>query len=244
MGARMRLTARPGAAQRRLGIASAVTVIVLALAAAPSGAQAPRSGAAPTAPPPAVRAPAAPTAPATAAAPVDVADTIHICSSCHGPEGRSISSTFPRLAGQQKDYLEAQLKAFRDKTRADPHAKTYMWGMAARLSDPLIDGIASYYSSQKPVAGTPDNSPEMLAGRKIYTQGIPEQSVPACAACHGDHAEGNAVIPRLAGQHRAYIEAQLEAFASMARANEIMHENSKGLTAEEIRDVAAFVQTQ
>jgi cytochrome c553 len=37
-------------------------------------------------------------------------------------------------------------------------------------------------------------------------------------------------FPRLAGQHQAYLARQLEAFASMARANEIMHENSKNLT--------------
>ena len=176
--------------------------------------------------------------------PVDVSGTIHVCSSCHGPGGRSVSSTFPRLAGQQKDYLEAQLKAFRDHSRADPHAKTYMWGMAARLSDPLIDGIAGYYSSQPPVPGSPDNSAEATAGRKIYTEGIASPSVPACMACHGDHAEGNSVIPRLAGQHRAYVERQLEAFASMARANEVMHENSENRTADQIRDVAAFLATQ
>jgi cytochrome c553 len=212
-------------------IASAAVAVLLALAAVPCGAQAPKPGGAP---------PAA----APPAGPVDVGGTVHVCSSCHGPDGRSVSSTFPRLAGQQKDYIETQLKAFRDKTRADPHAKTYMWGMAARLSDPLILGIADYYSSQKPVAGTPGNSPETAAGAKIYTKGIAAESVPACKACHGDHAEGNSAIPRLAGQHRAYIEAQLAAFASNARANEIMHDNSKGLTAEEIRDVAAFVQTQ
>ena len=54
---------------------------------------------------------------------------------------------------------------------------------------------------------------------------------------------GNSTIPRLAGQHRAYIERQLEAFASKARANEIMHENSKNLTAEQIRDIAAYVRS-
>ena len=62
-------------------------------------------------------------------------------------------------------------------------------------------------------------------------------------SCHGEHAEGNSVIPRLAGEHAAYIERQLEAFASMARANEIMHKNSKALTAEQVRDVAAYVAT-
>ncbi|HEV2335812.1 MAG TPA: c-type cytochrome [Stellaceae bacterium] len=230
------MTARPGGGRRRLGMVAAAAVL-LALTAVPCGAQAPKPGAAaPAATPPAASAPAA--------GPDEVAGAIHVCSSCHGPGGRSISSTFPRLAGQQKDYLEAQLTAFRDKTRADPHARTYMWGMAARLTDPLITGIATYYSSQPPVPGAPDASPEAAAGRKIYTEGIPAESVPACAACHGDHAEGNAVIPRLAGQHSAYIDAQLEAFASMARANEVMHENSKGLTAEQIRDVAAFVRTQ
>jgi len=212
--------------RRRAGITSAV-VALLALAAAPCGAQAPQGGGA-----------------APAAGSIDVSGTIHVCSSCHGPGGRSVSSTFPRLAGQQKDYLVTQLQAFRDKTRADPHAKTYMWGMSARLSDPLIEGIADYYSSQSPVPGSAENSPQAAAGRQTYTEGIPAESVPACMACHGEHAEGNGAMPRLAGQHRAYIERQLEAFASMARANEIMHETSKNLTAEQIRDVAAYVQTQ
>jgi len=183
------------------------------------------------------------TAPEGGSADTTVAGTVHVCSSCHGPEGRSISPTFPRLAGQQKDYLVAQLQAFRDKTRADPHAQTYMWGMAARLSDSTIDGIATYYSSKAPVAGTPSTSPETAAGAKIYTEGIPSENVPACMSCHGEGAEGNGPIPRLAGQHQAYLARQLEAFASMARANEIMHENSKDLTAEQISEVTAYLAT-
>jgi cytochrome c553 len=172
-----------------------------------------------------------------------VAGTVHVCSSCHGPDGRSISPTFPRLAGQQKDYLVAQLQAFRDKTRADPHAQTYMWGMAARLSDSTIDAVAAYYASQIPVAGSPGASPEIAAGKKIFTEGIPSEGVPACIACHGEKAEGNGPIPRLAGQHQAYLARQLEAFASMARANEIMHENSKDLTPEQISEVTAYLAT-
>ena len=172
-----------------------------------------------------------------------VAGTVHVCSSCHGPSGRSISPTFPRLAGQQKDYLVAQLQAFRDKTRADPHAQTYMWGMAAQLSNQNIDAIAAYYASQPAVAGAPSTSPETTAGATIYTEGISSESVPPCMSCHGEKAEGNGPIPRLAGQHQAYLTRQLEAFASMARANEIMHENSKDLTAEQISEVSAYLAT-
>jgi cytochrome c553 len=170
-----------------------------------------------------------------------VAGAVHVCSSCHGPDGRSISPTFPRLAGQQKDYLVVQLQAFRDRTRADPHAQTYMWGMAARLNDSTIDGIAAYYASQTPVAGAPSGSPETAAGAKIYAEGIPSENVPACMSCHGEQAEGNGPIPRLAGQHEAYLARQLEAFQSMARANEIMHENSKDLTVKQISEVTAYL---
>ena len=184
------------------------------------------------------------TTPAWTPPPADVAGTVHVCTSCHGPGDYSISSTFPRLAGQQKDYLIAQLKAFRDHTRADPHALTYMWGMAARLSNAQIEALAAYFSSQTPVPGRPSNSPAAAAGRKIFEHGIAAEEVPACQACHGDKAQGNGVFPRLAGQHRAYIEVQLRAFASNARENAIMHQNAKNLTPDQIRDIAAYVRTQ
>ena len=180
---------------------------------------------------------------APAGSDAEVANTEHICSSCHGFDGKSVSPTFPRLAGQQKEYLEVQLKAFRDKTRADPHAHTYMWGMAAKLSDPTIAGLAAYYAAKPPAAGTPDSGPDVAEGAKIFAEGIPATEVPACAACHGDKAEGNGAIPRLAGQHRSYIEEQLDNFSSNARANEIMHENSKNLTPQQISAVAAYLGT-
>jgi len=46
-----------------------------------------------------------------------------VCSACHGPEGRSISPVFPRLAGQQRGYIIVQLDAFRNHTRGDPNAR-------------------------------------------------------------------------------------------------------------------------
>jgi cytochrome c553 len=173
-----------------------------------------------------------------------VEGTVHMCSSCHGMDGRSVSPTFPRLAGQQKDYLIVQLKAFRDHTRADPHAHTYMWGMAGGLSDPTIEGVAAYYSALTPVPGKAGDPTDVAAGKKIYEEGIPETGVPACGGCHGDAAQGGGAFPRLAGQHRSYIEGQLAAFSSNSRANEIMHENAKNLTPDAERQLAAFLATQ
>ncbi len=166
------------------------------------------------------------------------------CSTCHGARGISVAPTFPKLAGQQAGYLEAQLKAFRDRSRADPHAQAFMWGMAAQLTDNIIKDIAQYFASQPPGSGTPADPAEVAAGRKIYEEGIASQNVPACQSCHGKKADGVGPFPRLAGQHRGYLERQLEAFAANLRTNEIMHENSKNLTALQISQVAAFLGAQ
>ena len=72
------------------------------------------------------------------------------CQNCHGPGGDSAVATFPRLNGQQRDYIAAQLKSFRDHTRSDPHAVAYMWGMASQLDDAMIDALAKYFAAQPP----------------------------------------------------------------------------------------------
>jgi cytochrome c553 len=184
------------------------------------------------------------TAACTGSEGTNVAGTAHMCSSCHGAAGKSISPTFPNLAGQQPEYIATQLKAFRDHSRADPHAHTYMWGMAAHLSDSTIDGLASYYAALPPAQGSPGDASAMAAGKTIYEEGIPAQNVPACVTCHGEHAQGVGAFPRLASQHRGYLERQLEEFASKARANEIMHENSKNLTTAQISEVATYLAAQ
>ncbi len=166
-----------------------------------------------------------------------------MCSTCHGARGISTSPMFPNLAGQQPAYLENQLKGFRDRSRADPHAQAFMWGMAAQLSDSMITQIAEYFSALPPAHGKPAGREETAAGENIFKNGIPAEQVPACFSCHGSKAEGNGIFPRLAAQHRSYVERQLAAFMSNSRANEIMHGNAKNLTALQISQVAAYVSS-
>ena len=68
-----------------------------------------------------------------------------VCAACHGPKGISAAGSFPNLAGQKADYLAAQLKAFRGKTRVNP----VMGPMAANLKDEDIDNLSAYYASLK-----------------------------------------------------------------------------------------------
>ena len=187
------------------------------------------------------------TGPASSIA-AEAVDILSFCSSCHGPGGRSPSSMFPRLAGQQKDYIITQLESFRNDTRTAPHAQTYldylvMWGLVTQLDPANTDAIAAFYASQAPVAGEPATSPDIAAGRKIYAEGIRSAGVPACMSCHGAQAQGNDSIPRLAGQYQAYLARQLEAFAAWARQNVTMHAVSMNLTPEQINEVTAYLAT-
>jgi len=167
------------------------------------------------------------------------------CATCHGRNGDSISPAFPRLAGQQAQYIEAQLVGFRDRSRGDPAAMAYMWGMASQLDDRTIKGLAAYYAAQRPVHGTPGDKALMARGKAIYEQGLPDAGVPACAACHGAAAEGKENIPRLAGQHPAYLVKQLAYFQSMLRGNApIMHAVTDKMTFEQMEAVGTYAASQ
>lgn len=170
--------------------------------------------------------------------------TVHVCTSCHGFAGRSVSPNFPILAGLQVGYIEAQLKAFRDHERGDRNARTYMWGMAAHSSDALIHEIAIYFSSQKPGVTAPATPALMAAGEEIFRKGLPAKKLPPCQSCHGVHGQGVGAIPRLAGQHPEYIAKQLEYFASNERQNAVMRSDAKELSAAQIEAVSAYAAAQ
>ena len=163
-----------------------------------------------------------------------------VCQNCHGPRGNSASATFPRLNGQQADYIENQLKNFRSHSRTDPHARAYMWGMASQLDDALIAGLAKYYTSQTPTL--PQSGGELASlGKKIYLQGVASESIPPCQACHGEHGEGNGQFPRLAGQHADYLKKQLEQFRSTLRESDVMHANTKDMRDSEIEALVSYL---
>jgi len=166
------------------------------------------------------------------------------CSNCHGMTGNANSPNFPNLAAQQETYLISQLQGFRAHTRSDKDGYDYMWGVTANLSDEQIQGLATYFSEQQPVArDSPAPAHQLVRGKTIYEQGIPEKEVPACIACHGANAEGNQIFPRLAGQHATYLLKQLDVFQNTDQrpGGAMMKGVSHALTRENMDDVASYL---
>src|SRR5450631_3441048 len=113
--------------------------------------------------------------------------TIDNCATCHGAKGSSVSPSFPNLAAQQASYIELQLKAFKDQSRADPDAQAYMWGMASLLSETSVSALASYFAAQPAAPGKGSNSALIAQGKRVFEEGVPARQIQPCATCHGAH---------------------------------------------------------
>ncbi len=169
--------------------------------------------------------------------------TVDTCGTCHGINGHSVAPTFPNLAAQTAPYLEAQLHAFKDQSRADPDAQAYMWGMASQLSDATISALAAYFASQPAPEGKPGIPALVAEGKHLFEEGIPAKQIPPCASCHGPNAQGMNIFPRLAGQHAPYLLKQLLVIQNVLRTAPVMHGVVKDLTKQQMEAVVAYLES-
>ena len=93
----------------------------------------------------------------------DAAQGIQACVQCHGTAMTGVTPNVPGLLGLPRDYVNAQLGAWKaGKRRA--HAPDCMQVVVARLSDDDINAISSYLAAQvlpantKPASNAPPSS--------------------------------------------------------------------------------------
>lgn len=161
------------------------------------------------------------------------------CALCHGAEGESASAVYPRLAAQHPKYLEKQLRDFRDGRRKSDT----MSEMAKDLKDDEIAALAAYFSARKAAVRLPGDEELAGVGRYIFNRGDRFSGVPACTSCHGPKGYGTETLPRLAGQHPAYLEIQLTEFNRRERTNDnaIMQSIAAKLTPLEIHALSVYI---
>jgi cytochrome c553 len=101
------------------------------------------------------------------------------------------------------------------------------WAGAERRAAPLLACAAAAVAASNALAG------DVKAGRVIVEQ--------KCMVCHGlDGLAKIAEAPNLAGQNEAYLNAQLSAFKSGARQNEMMSIVIQPLKDDDIANLAAY----
>jgi cytochrome c553 len=67
------------------------------------------------------------------------------CAACHGADGVSTVPSFPKLAGQNRDYLYHALKDYKSGKRKNP----IMAEQVKNLMDADMLDLAKYFSEQK-----------------------------------------------------------------------------------------------
>lgn len=163
------------------------------------------------------------------------------CGYCHEYDGNSKMPLYPRLAGQNKHYIEKQLRDFRVGKR-----KGTMQATAEMLTDEDIKAVANYFSQQKVVV---QNRVLLMnkqneKAKNLFLHGDKNRNLQACASCHGQSGMGLTVIPRLADQHESYLHQQLLAFKAGERTNDDsqqMQGISQKLSNNEMRLLAKYL---
>ncbi len=176
----------------------------------------------------------------------DLQAKIAYCKTCHGLSGEGYRGSFPmpRLAGQQSEYLENQLRAFIERRRTNP----VMFNVAHVLTPSMLTALAKHFMdlNPKPLGGAPKEL--VAAGKQIYEEGVPGTDIPACASCHGPEAKGAEAFPRLAGQLHDYMLRKLVSWSkergqdlANPDTSAIMAPIAHNLTESQIKAVAAYV---
>lgn len=103
----------------------------------------------------------------------------------------------------------------------------------------MIAKAAQYFASQPPTPADP-KGPQAALGKRIFENGA-SNGVPACFSCHGSGGEGHGTVPRLAGQHVAYLYQELEALMLTAQTSEPMTHQAYHLNDDQMKALAAYL---
>ena len=156
-----------------------------------------------------------------------------ICVACHGPAGNSADPAYPILAGQTSRYMYLELRDFQEGRRNDPQ----MSPMAKDLTRDEMRALADYFAAQKPAPQT------FVADAAKAKLGRAKADETLCTMCHLGGFLGQNEIPRVAGQHYAYIIKQLTAFRERTRTNDAgnMTSVANTLNAQDIENLANYL---
>lgn len=163
------------------------------------------------------------------------------CHLCHGKNGESASTVFPRLAGQHAEYISKQLAEFKSGKRVSDTMKPQV----EELTPEEMQALGVFFEAKVVPPRTARDKELLGVGKYIFERGNSFSGLPACSSCHGPKGLGTPQLPRLAGQHPRYIEDQIKQFNQRARTNDnaVMHTVASKLTELEAHAVAAYIST-
>ena len=164
------------------------------------------------------------------------------CTICHGDRGVSLTPQFPHLAGQSAAALYKQLADYKSGARVHP----LMTPVVQQLTVQQMAQVSRYYAAVSAYgalgerAELPDPTTADLVNR-----GDQRRRIPSCNSCHAPNSGGPIETPTLSGQRQQYLSAQLRAYRSGQRRNDVyrrMRDIAIRLSDEEVDRLAAYYE--
>lgn len=136
------------------------------------------------------------------------------CAACHGEDAKTpLQEGFPKLAGQNADYMFNQMKDIKSGARTNGQSVDSMKPIVEDMSDDDMKAVSAYLASLKEEAAPAAAAGAPHPGKTLFL-------TKTCVACHGK--EGKKPLPgypAIAGQDKAYILAQTKDIKTGARTN-------------------------
>lgn len=175
------------------------------------------------------------------------ADPWDRCAECHGLFGDGNKIKFPRLAGQDPNYIMKQLHDFRHGLRTNDGGQ--MQKTATEVKEADIPRVAKYFSEQTPPwpKRTIEGEIDLAHARKLAIKGT--KGMDACLSCHSEAQIGlldkPIIAPRVAGQRDFYIAKELRDYRDGRRSkndpDQIMTKIARRLSDADIIGLAVFL---
>ena len=167
------------------------------------------------------------------AAQAQSAERLAQCAVCHGAKGISVSPQIPSLAAQPKIFVENQLVLIREGLREVPQMK----GMLDGVPDTELSALASHFQALPapgPATG-PVQADRLQRGKDLARAAL-------CGTCHLPDYSGRQQIPRLAGQHEAFLFDTMKQFRDHAGPGRdtIMSASLLGINDAQLADLAHY----
>lgn len=171
------------------------------------------------------------------------------CASCHGKDGASTEQEVPIIGGLPKDYMIANMTAYKEKERPCPEHKipsgpkkgqaTDMCRIANELSEADIKEMANYFHAKPFVSAKQQfDAAKAKRGKQIHDR--------SCEKCHSKGGtEPDEETGRLAGQWKPYLELSMKQFKNGERSMpKKMKPKIEALSAEDMDALVHFYISQ
>jgi sulfide dehydrogenase cytochrome subunit len=155
------------------------------------------------------------------------------CFGCHGPEGVSVATHMPTIAGLNFRYFYATMQAF----KKDRRYSTIMGRIAKGYKTSQLQHMALYFGAQPWTGRQGDFDPKLAQrGKRLHDQ--------YCEKCHEQNGHfQDKETPPLAGQAKGYLLYQMSDYriaATVMPQPPLMQERLEKLSDSDLEALAEF----